>query len=115
MNRKNMKTNRYSLGQQLNAAHDRIIRILLASSETLDAIDRVLDGKIEAARPERKGPLLMQVGEAAKLLGVHRATIRRLMLAGRLKPVQLVGAIRVRREDVEAIASGNPAMEASST
>lgn len=109
-----MKPNRYNLGQQINPAHDRIIRILLASPETLDAIDRVLDGKTELVRPERKQPLLIRVGDAAKLLGVHRATIRRLMIAGRLKPVPLLGAIRVRREDIEAIASGDPATTAPS-
>ena len=52
-----MMPNRYRLVANLNAAHDRIIRILLASPETLDAIDRVLDGKTEPLRPERRGPL----------------------------------------------------------
>ena len=87
---------------------------MLASPETLDLIDRVLDGKTEPLRPERKGPLLLRVGEAAQLLGVHRATIRRLMLAGRLKRVDLLGSVRVRREDVEAIVFGKPTTSAPS-
>ena len=82
------------------------MRILQASPEQLTAIDRILDGIIEPTGLERRGPLLMRVCEAAELLGVHRATIRRLMLAGRLKPVLLLGAVRVRREDVEGIAFG---------
>lgn len=96
----------------MNAAisNERLIRILQASPDQLAAIDRVLDGTTEPAQPERRGPLLMRVCDAAALLGVHRATIRRLMLAGRLKPVALLGAVRVRREDVEGIcgsATGN--------
>ena len=93
-----------------NSSNERLMRILQASPEKLTAIDRVLDGTMEAANLERRGPLLMRVCDAAALLGVHRATIRRLMLAGRLKPVALLGAVRVRREDVEAIggsATGN--------
>ena len=86
-------------------SNERLMRILQASPEQLTAIDRVLGGTMEAAKPERRGPLLMRVCDAAQLLGVHRATIRRLMLAGRLKPVALLGAVRVRREDVEGIAN----------
>ena len=86
-------------------SNERLMRILQASPEQLTAIDRVLAGTSEPAQPERRGPLLMRVCDAAQLLGVHRATIRRLMLAGRLKPVALLGAVRVRREDVEGIAN----------
>ena len=89
-------------------SNERLMRILQASPEQLAAIDRVLDGTTEPARPERRGPLLMRVCDAASLLGVHRATIRRLMLAGRLKPVLLLGAVRVRREEVEQIAFSDP-------
>jgi excisionase family DNA binding protein len=52
--------------------------------------------------------LLLRICDAAQLLGVHRATIRRLMLAGRLKPVELLGSVRVRRDEVEGIALGKP-------
>lgn len=89
-----------------NSSNERLMRILQASPDQLAAIDRVLAGTTEPAQLERRGPLLMRVCDAAQLLGVHRATIRRLMLAGRLKPVALLGAVRVRREDVEALASG---------
>ena len=102
----------------------RLLRILTASAEQLAAIDRVLDGKMalerEVAHPPAapppvappprpeppKGPLLMMVKDAANLLGVHRTTIWRLMKAGRLEAVDLLGHLRVRRADVEALAGG---------
>lgn len=85
---------------------ERLIKILLASPAQLEAIDRVLAGRTEPLRTERQAPLLLRVCDAAKLLGVHRATIRRLMLAGRLTPVKLLGAVRVRRDELEAIGEG---------
>lgn len=90
-----------------NSDNERLMRILQATPEQLTAIDRVLAGTTESTQPERKGPLLMRVCDAAQLLGVHRATIRRLMLAGRLKPVLLLGAVRVRRDEIELIAEGS--------
>jgi excisionase family DNA binding protein len=95
------------------SSNERLMRILQASPEQLTAIDRVLAGTSEPPQPERRGPLLMRVCDAAALLGVHRATIRRLMLAGRLKPVVLLGAIRVRREEVEAIGGGATSNQAA--
>ena len=104
-----MIPNRYRLVANLNAAHDRILRILLASPETLDAIDRVLDGKSEPVRPERKGPFLMKMGDAAALMGVSRATLWRMLNTGRLTRVEILPATyRVRREEVEAIVFGKP-------
>jgi excisionase family DNA binding protein len=86
------------------SSNDRLMRILQATPDKLTAIDRVLEGTMELTRPERRGPLLMQICDAAQFLGVHRATIRRLMLAGRLTPVMLLGSVRLRREEVEKIA-----------
>lgn len=45
----------------------------------------------------------MLVKDAAKLLGVHRVTVWRLVKAGRLEVVNLLGSVRVRRADVEAL------------
>ena len=84
----------------------RLLKIIAASAEQLAAIDGILDGKAAASPEPPKGPLLMMIKDAAALLGVHRATIWRLLRAGRLEPVELLGAVRVRRVDVEAIASG---------
>jgi excisionase family DNA binding protein len=51
----------------------------------------------------------MMIKDAAELLGVHRATIWRLMRAGRLEEVELLGSVRVRRADVEALVVGKRA------
>ena len=72
------------------------MRILQASPEQLTAIDRVLDGTTEPARPERKWPFLMKMGDAAELLGVSRPTLWRMLNASRLTPVEILPAtIRV--------------------
>jgi excisionase family DNA binding protein len=83
------------------------MRFLQATPEQQAAIERILDGKAERAPGPPKGPLLMMIKDAAVLLGVHRATIWRLLRAGRLEPVVLLGAVRVRRADVEGIAAGH--------
>jgi excisionase family DNA binding protein len=91
---------------------ERMMRVLQATPEQLAAIDRVLEGKgaeSEAQSAKRNGPLTMMIRDAADYLGVHRATILRLMKAGRLTPVPLLGAIRVRRDELEAIALGKEA------
>ena len=91
-------------------ANERMLRFLQATPEQQAAIDRILDGRLapQPSAPEPpKGPLLMMIKDAAVLLGVHRATIWRLLRAGRLEPVMLLGAVRVRRADVEGIAAGH--------
>ena len=85
---------------------NRLVKILSATGDQLIAIDRILSGAAERAPEPARGPLLLMVKDAAALLGVHRATIWRLMKAGRLEPVALLGSFRVRRADVEAIAAG---------
>ena len=90
----------------MNDIERRLLRILTASAEQLAGIDRILEGKAESVPEPPKGPLLMMIKDAAELLGVHRATIWRLVKAGRLEPVELLGSLRVRRAEVEGIASG---------
>jgi len=91
-------------------SNERILRLLQATPVQLGAIDRVLEGRSEAT-----GPLTMRIQQAADYLGVHRATINRLMKAGRLTPVPVLGSIRVRRDELEAIAFGRKAESASRT
>jgi len=52
----------------------------------------------------------MGMSEGANFLGVGRATLWRMIKAGRLEKVELLpGSFRVRRADLEAIAVGqNP-------
>jgi len=48
----------------------------------------------------------------AKLLGVSRATLWRMMKAGTISKVELFpGSYRLRREDLEALAAGNAGNE----
>ena len=69
---------------------------------------RVLRGEVpEAAARPVTGPLLLGMGEAAKLLGVSRPTLWRILQVGTIVKVELFpGSYRVRREDVEALAAG---------
>src|SRR5262245_8812729 len=90
-----------------NNSNERLLRFLQATPEQQTAIDRILEGRVEQDPETPKGPLLMMIKDAAALLGVHRATIWRLVKAGRLEPVELLGSVRVRRADVEDLAVGH--------
>jgi len=88
----------------------RMLRFLQATPEQQALIDRILEGKLEAAPPAPSGPLLVGMGAGSKLLGVSRATLWRMIKAGRLDKVEVLpGSFRVRRADVEAIAAGKAA------
>lgn len=92
---------------------NRLLKIMSASGSQLATIDRILEGRLlepppRAAEPAR-GPLLLRVKDAAALLGVHRSTIWRLVKAGRLETVDLLGSQRVRRVDIEGLAGAGPA------
>jgi excisionase family DNA binding protein len=89
--------------------NERMLRLLQATPEQLAAIDRLLEGKLEPSPPARTGPLTMMVCDAADYLGVHRATIHRLIKAKRLTLVPLLGGFRVRRDQLDAIALGKEA------
>lgn len=52
-------------------------------------------------------PLAIPVAEAARLLSVSRATVFRLLAAGKLRRVD-VGAVRVARASVEALLTPAP-------
>jgi excisionase family DNA binding protein len=52
-------------------------------------------------------PLLISMGEATKILGVSRATLWRMIRAGRLAKVEIYcGAYRLRRLDVINLVNG---------
>lgn len=62
----------------------------------------ILQGKEPAPKSEPLDePLLLKMGEAAKLLGLSRATLWRLFKEGRLEKVELYpGSYRVRKADI---------------
>lgn len=87
--------------------NERLLRFLQATPEQQAMVDRILEGRLapEPPSPVVTGPLLVGMGAGAKLLGVSRATLWRMIRAGRLEKVELLpGSFRVRRADVEAIA-----------
>lgn len=86
---------------------ERLLRLMAATQEQQEAIDRILEGKAEEPRPATRGPLLLMMGDAAELLGVSRATVWRMIKMGKLNRVEILpGTFRVRRADIEAIAEG---------
>lgn len=81
--------------------------MVAATPEQKDAALKALRGELPAAGRSTTGPLLLGVGAGAKFLGVSRATLWRTVRAGKLQKVELFpGSFRVRREDLEALASG---------
>jgi excisionase family DNA binding protein len=85
---------------------ERRLELLLgASAAQLERIDRILPGK-PVAEP-MIGPLLLNISDAAKYLGVSRSTVYRMVEAGTLDWVAPMGRRHwVRRADIEAVARG---------
>ena len=90
-----------------NNQNERLLKFLQAPPETQAEIDRILEGKVQARVEPTTGPLLYGMTPAAKFLGVSRATLWRMIKAGRLGKVEVLpGSFRVRRVDLEALAAG---------
>ena len=90
--------------------NERLLKFLQATPEQQAAIDRILEGKVEAPAAPANGPLLMGMGAGAHFLGVSRATVWRMIQAGRLEKVEVLpGSFRLRRADLEAIGTGRGA------
>ncbi len=53
---------------------------------------------------------LLKADEAAQLVGLHPATIRRLAWQGRIRSYKVLGALRFRRQDVEELIVERPAL-----
>lgn len=87
--------------------NERLLKFLQASPEKQEAIDRILDGRLPAREEPPTGPLLCGMSPAAKYLGVSRATLWRMIKAGRLGRVEVLpNSFRVRRTELEALAAG---------
>src|ERR1035441_2255859 len=90
-----------------NNPNERLLRFLQATPEQQAMVDRILEGKVEAAPAAPSGPLLVGMGAGARLLGVSRATLWRMIRAGRLDKVEVLpGSFRVRRGGLGGVARG---------
>src|ERR1019366_4710648 len=90
-----------------NTPNERLIRFLQATPEQQDRFDRILEGRLEVAPAVPSGPLLVGMGAGAKLLGVSRATLWRMIRAGRLEKVEVLpGSFWVRGAGLEDVGSG---------
>jgi len=85
---------------------DDMIKVWLpATEERKSKALLILQGEDVPLRIDE--PLLISMGEATKILGVSRATLWRIIRAGRLTKIEIYsGAFRLRRADVVALANG---------
>ena len=85
--------------------NDRLIQaVFKATEEAKEQALPILEGR---EIPTPADPALLQMGEAAELLNVSRATLWRMVRAGRIEKVELYpNAYRLRRSDITAIVSG---------
>ena len=85
---------------------ERLKLLLNAPPDQVNKIDAVLERRVPAHETEVQGPLLLGMGAGAKLLGVSRGTLWRMIRAGRLQKVEILpNSFRVRRIDLEVLAS----------
>lgn len=91
-----------------NVTNEILRALVSAPDERKAAALKALRGEITET-PARivNGPLLMGMGQAADFLGVSRATLWRILQAGKIKKVELFpGSYRVRKEDLVALTDG---------
>lgn len=85
--------------------NERLMRFLAATPAQQTAIDQFLQNQSDliVQQPVR-GPLLLTMGIAARYLGVSRATLWRMVLAGRIEKVEVLpNSYRIRRADIEEL------------
>ncbi len=88
-------------------AEERLKRLFAASPKQLQVIDGILESGIQENPKPTAGPLLMGMTASANLLGVSRATLWRMIKGGLLQKIEVLpGSFRLRRADLEAIATG---------
>jgi len=89
----------------MDASNERLLKLIQASHTQLEQIDQILAGRsFQESTSSSEGPLLLGMGEAAKMLGVSRPTLWRLIQSGRLEKVELLpNSYRIRRADIEAL------------
>lgn len=92
-------------------SNDDIIRaVFAATDEAKTQALKILEGLANSPSEPLPDPVLLRMGEAAELLNVSRATLWRIIRAGRLEKVELYpGAYRLRRSDILALIAGKEA------
>jgi len=86
----------------------RMLKLLQATPDQLEAIDRVLNGEPPPKSRILNTPVLLGTTDAAAALGVSRGTLWRMIHAGTLKRVELFrGTFRIRRSEIEDILDAN--------
>jgi predicted DNA-binding transcriptional regulator AlpA len=96
---------------------ERLKRLFAASPEQVEAIDGILEsGVIREKATATTGPLLLGMTASAKLLGVSRATLWRIIKEGLLQKIEVLpGSFRLRRADLEDLAAGHKKLRGSGT
>ena len=84
----------------------QILKAVLNADDTITIQQQQEVMAILSNRPKEDPslPLLLTQMQAARLLNVSRATIFRMVRGGQIHPVQIHGAMRYRREEIEVIA-----------
>ena len=93
----------------MTATNDQIIQaVFTATPENKSRALSILQGKEPAPHPAPIGePLLLGMGDSAKLMGLSRATLWRMIRDGRLEKVEIYhNAYRLRRSDILALVQG---------
>ena len=84
------------------SSNDRMLKLLQAPPEQIEAIDRILNGEPPPKSRVLDGPALLGSSAAARLLGVTRGTLWRMVHAGTIHKVQLYrGSYRLLRAELE--------------
>ena len=91
----------------MKATNERLAAILAANPKTLARIDAILDGEDSTSGEKHDADCrTVTFTDAARRMGVSRMTIYRLVKAGRLRVVPLLGVNRIALSSVEDYANG---------
>jgi excisionase family DNA binding protein len=104
----NTKSGGTPMAPTTNLTNEILQALVPASDERKQAALLVLRGEAAAGKagPDT-GPLLVGMSAAARLLGVSRSTLWRLLRDGRLPKTELFpGTYRIRRSDLDDLAAG---------
>ena len=86
---------------------ERLKRLFAASPEQMQAVDDILESGIREKPMAMSAPLLLGMIASAKLLGISRVTLWRMIKRGLLQKIEVLpGSFRLRRADLEAIVAG---------